>query len=445
VDLDAFLATKAVGGARVATRCDAEIEHNGPGVIDRWTAEVFSQAIRGKPPSSPRVLSLSSSHSALLCRHLRARGCLVGCDAHFEDRALPRPGDEGYSSSGSDVGGARGGRASSHRLERVNAWNPNLRKVAELSPSLVVCAYDASAEALRAIAPTWENDDPRALSFEIAVLKCPLGRGAIAAAAAQFGELARLVRVRRSLSDAAARALTDGLAALRVRAERELGIADADSRDENWPRRKKPFVFVEADPDLYSADSCTPLGAALAEALGVGNIADPSANGEDDAPGARSRPKPTIEKRAAAALEARKNGADAAPRGAVLDSARTGLVDRRAPFKRRRRRRRAQSVRGLPGPGGREPSRRASRGTRRSAHRPLVRRREPVDARARGRRARSLGRDARVLPRRRRRRGRRHAVRRRRPADSGARVEVEVEVEVGADVDLVLERVVDVV
>jgi hypothetical protein len=311
VDLDAFLATKAVGGARVATRCDAEIEHNGPGVIDRWTAEVFSQAIRGKPPSSPRVLSLSSSHSALLCRHLRARGCLVGCDAHFEDRALPRPGDEGYSSSGSDVGGARGGRASSHRLERVNAWNPNLRKVAELSPSLVVCAYDASAEALRAIAPTWENDDPRALSFEIAVLKCPLGRGAIAAAAAQFGELARLVRVRRSLSDAAARALTDGLAALRVRAERELGIADADSRDENWPRRKKPFVFVEADPDLYSADSCTPLGAALAEALGVGNIADPSANGEDDAPGARSRPKPTIEKRAAAALEARKNGADA--------------------------------------------------------------------------------------------------------------------------------------
>ena len=33
-------------------------------------------------------------------------------------------------------------------------------------------------------------------------------------------------------------------------------------------RRGKPWMFIEADPDLYSADSCTPLGAALAEGLG---------------------------------------------------------------------------------------------------------------------------------------------------------------------------------
>ena len=52
-----------------------------------------------------------------------------------------------------------------------------------------------------------------------------------------------------------------------LRAEADLALAAAASRAQPW-------VFVEADPDLYTADSCTPLGAALADALGVGNVAD---------------------------------------------------------------------------------------------------------------------------------------------------------------------------
>ena len=104
--------------------------------------------------------------------------------------------------------------------------------------------------------------------FEIVVLKCPLGPGAMKAAAAQFADVARLARLKPEGAHRAAAALTDGLAALRARADRELGGADQ-------PCGRKPWIFIEADPELYSADSGTPLGAALMEALGVGNIADP--------------------------------------------------------------------------------------------------------------------------------------------------------------------------
>jgi hypothetical protein len=175
-------------------------------------------------------------------------------------------------------------------------------------------------DALREMAPRWEEGEKRgggtrgvggwgdagSGSFEVAVLACPMGKGAMSTAAAQCFEVARLARVPTDAAARVAASLTEGLAALRVRAERELGRADEGVRDAEWPRRKKPWIFIEADPDLYSADSWTPLGAALAEGLGVGNIADPLLPGESDSEGGGS-----LEVRAAAAL-AQKRDPDAA-------------------------------------------------------------------------------------------------------------------------------------
>ena len=236
--------------AQLCAGCDAEIEHNGPGVVDRWTAEVLVPALAGNPPLPPRVLSLSSSHTALLCRHLGARDVLVGCDAHFADDDDADP--------------------SKPRLPRVDPWAPDEATVRRLAPTLILCAYDSTADALRDASPRWRLDGERDAgppggSFEVATLRCPLGRDATRAAASQFAELAALVRVAPETGARAGAALCDGLRALRARAEMELRASDA-----------QPFVFIETDPELYSADGCTPLGAALAEALGVGNIADES-------------------------------------------------------------------------------------------------------------------------------------------------------------------------
>ena len=282
---ETFVASLAGGAdARLAPRCDAEIEHNGPGVVDRWATEVLAPALDGKPPTPPRVLCLSSSHTALLCRHLNGRHLLVGCDAFFdEEYDGGGGGGGGESPRGSPRDRDRRDGSPSHAetrrkpIPRVNPWAPNLDRVAQLRPTLVICAYQASADALRVLSPKWEDPEARKGSFEVAVLPCPIGKNAVAAAAAQFSEVARLARV--SLDDAgrAAKALTEGLAALRLCAEREL----ADESDSvTW--RRRPWIFIEADPELYSADSWTPLGAALAEGLGVGNIADPPLPGEEN-------------------------------------------------------------------------------------------------------------------------------------------------------------------
>ena len=282
----------ARGSRRLCARCDAEFERDGPGVVDRWCAEVLIPALAGEPPRPPRVLSLSSSHTNLLVNHLGAGDRLVGCDAFYRHFG----GDDDAFGFGGTDGDA---------TPRIDPWNPDLRRVRELNPSLIVCAYEAQADALRAIAPRWtsravgsrrdfpgeaarasesesrgkrsltpggeargeggENTIDDAFTFEVAVLPCPLGRDAVRLAGAQISEVAALARVPPATARAARDALERGV--LSLRAEADLALAAAASRAQPW-------VFVEADPDLYTADSCTPLGAALADALGVGNVAD---------------------------------------------------------------------------------------------------------------------------------------------------------------------------
>ena len=271
--------------SRLCARCDAEIERHGPGVIDRWAREVLCPALfdgAAAGPTPPRVLSLSSTHTALLVRHLDARDRLVGCEPWFEDTDSARA------------------------IPRVDPFAPDLDLVRRLDPTLVVCAYESVADALRAAAPAWDVDagslsraggagaardaetrgNASASSFEVVTLACPLGRDALERSAAQIVELAAHARLDPAVARGAAEKLRSGVLAIRARAERAFGgDAPRDASGANGtgpgastPRRasrSQPFVFIEADPDLYSADSSTPLGAALAEGLGVGNIADP--------------------------------------------------------------------------------------------------------------------------------------------------------------------------
>ena len=97
--------------AQLCAGCDAEIEHNGPGVVDRWTAEVLVPARSPILPLPPRVLSLSSSHTALLCRHLGARDVLVGCGRAPADDDDADPSKRA-SPSRRSVGARRGDGAS---------------------------------------------------------------------------------------------------------------------------------------------------------------------------------------------------------------------------------------------------------------------------------------------------------------------------------------------
>jgi hypothetical protein len=149
-------------------------------------------------------------------------------------------------------------------------------------------------------------------------LECPLGRDALERAAAQIVELARVTRVDAERARAAADTLRFGILEIRAKAERAFGgdfarsVSSSSRRDGETdrletPSRPQPFVFIEADPLLYSADSCTPLGAALAEGLGVGNVADvdvsPRRDAEKDDSAAR------VSARAVAAL-AKRMGRD---------------------------------------------------------------------------------------------------------------------------------------
>lgn len=299
---------RSTSGRRLCARCDAEIERHGPGVIDRWAREVLYPSLFGRfgNPAPPRVLSLSSTHTALLLRHLGARDRVVGCDPWFEETR------EGGTSSNAD------GRVDAP-IPRVDAFAPDLDVIRRLDPTLVVCAYASVADALRAAAPAWDlragdvsqgelRDSPvtgrdaaadsdseivtsHESSFEIVTLECPLGRDTLERSAAQIVELAAHARLDPARARAAAEKLRSGILAIRARAERAFGgdaarvVSDADARlNADGVNRLKPFkspqpfVFIEADPDLFSADSCTPLGAALAEGLGVGNVADPVAD-----------------------------------------------------------------------------------------------------------------------------------------------------------------------
>ena len=298
---------RSTSGRRLCARCDAEIERHGPGVIDRWAREVLYPSLFGRfgNPAPPRVLSLSSTHTALLLRHLGARDRVVGCDPWFEET----PGGTSSNASKKDA-----------PIPRVDAFAPDLDVIRRLDPTLVVCAYASVADALRAAAPAWDlragdvsqgerRDSPvtgrdaaadsdsedqdseySELSFEIVTLECPLGRDTLERSAAQIVELAAHARLDPARARAAAEKLRSGILAIRARAERAFGgdaarfVSDADAAAADRLNRLKPFkspqpfVFIEADPDLFSADSCTPLGAALAEGLGVGNVADPVAD-----------------------------------------------------------------------------------------------------------------------------------------------------------------------
>ena len=288
---------------RLCPRCDAEIEHNGPGVVDRWAREVLVPALGGFAPLTPRILSLSSTHTALLTRHLGARDSVVGCDSWFHDT------EHGV------------GDVSVTKIPRIDPWAPDLELVKQLNPTLIVCAYDASAEALREIAPRWRlgdsfakresvcegEGDSSSFSFEIVTLPCPLGRDCLRKSAAQILTLGGLARVDENVAQQASDKLTDGLLEIRAKAEKAFGGDRGSIRNDNHENpktktlRPQPWIFIEADPELFSADSCTPLGAALAEGLGVGNIADPVWSDEtlsstDDA---------SLSSRAAAALALR--------------------------------------------------------------------------------------------------------------------------------------------
>lgn len=306
---------RSTSGRRLCARCDAEIERHGPGVVDRWAREVLYPSLFGRfgNPAPPRVLSLSSTHTALLLRHLGARDRVVGCDPWFEETPGTSP------------------NASNAPIPRVDAFAPDLDVIRRLDPTLVVCAYASVADALRAAAPAWDlragdaperderrdspvggrdaaddgearekrapqkkkaaadsdsEDQDSELSFEIVTLECPLGRDALERSAAQIVELAAHARLDPARARAAAEKLRSGVLAIRARAERAFGgdaarfVSDADAgvTPVNPKPQPQPFVFIEADPDLFSADSCTPLGAALAEGLGVGNVADPVAD-----------------------------------------------------------------------------------------------------------------------------------------------------------------------
>ena len=197
-----------------------------------------------------------------MCRHLDARHLLVGCDAFYEDEYDGGGGGGDIAQTISSTTTAIAKKNQKYpQIPRINPWAPNLKRVEELNPTLIICAYDATADALRALGPRWEQCDATkkessgggggGMSFEVAVLRCPMGKGAVSTAAAQFAEVARLARARPEAAERAAATLTEGLAKLRVRAERELGGADQNHRDADWPRRKKPWIFIEADPDLY--------------------------------------------------------------------------------------------------------------------------------------------------------------------------------------------------
>jgi len=251
---------------RFCARCDADFESNGPGAVDRWTREVLIPAVFGAPPVPPRILSLSSAHTAVLVNHLGARSRVVGCDPWFQDPLA---------------------RVQGTPLPRIDPFAPDLESVKRLRPSLVVCAYETTAQALReaARAGAAEGDareSSTTTTFEIVTLACPLGRDAIEQTAAQIHELAAYARVDDAVARRASQKLTRGLLAIREKAEKAFGgsyfLAENGSRGPreraSWSR-PQPWIFIEADPELYSADSWTPLGAALARGLGVGNIADP--------------------------------------------------------------------------------------------------------------------------------------------------------------------------
>ena len=302
---------KPSSSRRLCAGCDADdVERNGPGAVDRWTREVLYVALSdpSAAPAKPRVLCLSSTHTSLLLRHLDARHLVVGCEPWYEDT-------EGEVSM----------------IPRVDPLALDSDEIKRLDPTLVVCAYESVADALRALGPKWdvetkksyvsvgetiaERSSGKDLSFEVVVLECPLGRDALERAAAQIVELARVARIDDSRARAAAEKLRFGILEIRAKAERAFGgdfAKDVSRRDgdprldePSRPPRPQPFVFIEADPLLFSADSCTPLGAALAEGLGVGNVADrpPRRDAEKETLGAR----PSA--RAAAAL-AKRMGRD---------------------------------------------------------------------------------------------------------------------------------------
>lgn len=309
---------KVSSSRRLCESCDFyDIERNGPGALDRWTREVLFPALKDpsalKGPTPPRVLCLSSTHTNLLLRHLDARHLVVGCEPWYEDTE--------------DTEGETEPKAAP--IPRVDPLKLDLDEIKRLDPTLVVCAYESVADALRKFGPKWDVPDAersiaekrssgKDLSFEVVVLECPLGRDALERAAAQIVELARVTRVDAGRARAAADTLRFGILEIRAKAERAFGgdfarsVSSSSRRDGETdrletPSRPQPFVFIEADPLLYSADSCTPLGAALAEGLGVGNVADADVSARRDAEketlGAR------VSARAAAAL-AKRMGRD---------------------------------------------------------------------------------------------------------------------------------------
>jgi len=286
---------KVSSSRRLCESCDADaIERNGPGALDRWTREVLYPALKdpffsARGPTPPRVLCLSSTHTNLLLRHLDARHLVVGCEPWYEDT----PSAEGET------------EPKAAPIPRVDPLKLDSDEIERLDPTLVVCAYESVADALRKFGPKWDVPDAersiaekrssgKDLSFEVVVLECPLGRDALERAAAQIVELARVTRLDAKRARAAADTLRFGILEIRAKAERAFGgdfarsVSSSSRRDGETdrletPSRPQPFVFIEADPLLYSADSCTPLGAALAEGLGVGNVADVDVSARRDA------------------------------------------------------------------------------------------------------------------------------------------------------------------
>ena len=124
--------------------------------------------LEAQGPLRPRVVSLSTTHTALLACHLDAGGVLVGVDTFS----------------------ARDARCGPHvaGLPTFDPWAPDADAIAALRPDLVIVSYQVTADAMAAAKLSGAN-------FETLHLPCPEGEGAIEQAYAQWRRMADITGV----------------------------------------------------------------------------------------------------------------------------------------------------------------------------------------------------------------------------------------------------------
>ena len=302
--------------------------------------------------STPTTRSpLSSSHTALLCRHLGARDVLVGCDAHFADDDDADP--------------------SKPRLPRVDPWAPDEATVRRLAPTLILCAYDSTADALRDASPRWRLDGERDAgppggSFEVAIFAVRWAGTRPARLRRSSRSWRRWFASRQRQRARAGAALCDGLLAL------------ARARGDGTPRERRATVRLHRDGS---------------RALLRRRMHPARRRARRGARGWKHRGRILgrfFLLRRRLARERRPDALPSTSSAAILVTSRAGLVDCRAPDEVRSG---EDVVSRYDGRGGSKETRGAQRGTPRASVRRAVRRGESVDARTRGRRGGRARRD----------------------------------------------------